>query len=76
MGSTSNPLGRSDAMDLGSYVERIEAARDPVEHERIRAEALIDTDLDDVDRSVVSGRVGTYLADHDRERPARAGRTD
>lgn len=63
-------------MDLGSYVERIEAARDPVELERIRAEALTDSELDEVDKSVVSGRVGTYLADHERERLPRAGRTD
>ena len=62
-------------MDLGSYVERIEATRDSAELERIRAEALTDSDLDDVDKTIVSGRVGTYLADHDRERLARAGRT-
>jgi hypothetical protein len=63
-------------MDLGSYVERIEATRDSAELERIRAEALTDSDLDDLDKTIVSGRVGRYLAGHDRERLAKAGRTD
>jgi hypothetical protein len=63
-------------MDLGSYVERIEATRDAVELQQIRAEALKDSDLDDVDKAVISGRVGTYLADDDRERLAKGGRTD
>jgi hypothetical protein len=77
MGSSGDPLGRRrDAMDLAGYVERIKAARDAADLERIRAEALRDSDLDDVDKTIVSGRVGSYLADHDRERLARAGRTD
>jgi hypothetical protein len=63
-------------MDLGSYIERIEATRDPLELERICAGALTDGDLDDVDKTIVSGRVGRYLADLDRERLAKAGRTD
>lgn len=63
-------------MDLGSYVERIEATRDSAELKRIRAEALTDSDLDDVDNTIVNGRVGSYLAEHDRLRLAPAGRTD
>jgi len=38
-------------MDLGSYIERIEATRDPAELKRIRAEALTDSDRDDVDKT-------------------------
>ena len=63
-------------MDLGSYIERIEATPDPAELERIRAGALTDGDLDGVDKTIVNGRVGRNLADLDRDRLAQAGRTD
>jgi len=59
-------------MDLGSYIERIVATRDSTELERIRAEALTDSDLDDVDKTIVSGRVGTHMADLNRERLAKS----
>ena len=65
-----------DEMDLDSYIERIEAMRDAGALERIRAEALRDSELEDSDKQLISGRVGMYLTDHDRERLGRARRTD
>jgi hypothetical protein len=63
-------------MDLSSSIDRVEAAvQDPPELERIRAEALRDSGLEDGDKQFVSERVGMYLADHDRERLAH-GSTD
>jgi hypothetical protein len=63
-------------MDLDNYIERIVAMRDAAALERIRAEALRDSELEDSDKQFVGGRVGMYVTDHDRERLGGAGRTD
>jgi hypothetical protein len=63
-------------MNLDGYIARIEAMRDPAALERIRAEALRDGELEDSDKQLLSGRIGMYLADSDRERLGRSGRTD
>jgi hypothetical protein len=56
-------------VDLTAYVDRIESAHD--DHsalERIRREILADKAVNESDRGFLDGRVGTYLADHDRGR--------
>lgn len=62
-------------MDLGHYVDLMEQSREPEELERIRDQILEDGALSPSDKQFLTGRVGMYLADVEREQADPAGRS-
>jgi hypothetical protein len=59
-------------MDISHYVTQIESSRDPEALERLRGQVLDDAGLSESDKQYLTGTIGRYLADADREQQAGA----